>query len=140
MAATLNGTAINFAGGVAGTTFTITAVGTLILQDMEHSKEADKEDILDEDGDLTARIHYNFREKATFNYVVKGTGIADAKTQSTIPAIGAIGTVANTTSYTAVAGTNWEVMGVRTRGTNTAALRITLELEKNAGITATAGA
>lgn len=137
---TINGVAINFAGGVKGTTFTITGVGTLILQDMDHAKEADKEDILDEDSELAARTWFNRREKATFNYIVKGSDLAGAKTQSTIPALGAIGTVANTTTYAAVAGTNWEVIGVSTKGSNTTALRVSLQLEKNAGITAAAAA
>ncbi len=136
---TINGAAINWAGAVRGTAITGTNVGTLVLQDSDHAKNAEQEIIRDEEGERIARVWYGAYDTATFNYIVKAATLAAAITASKVPAQGEFVTVTSTT-YAALAATTWEVVGASSKGSNTGALRITLQLEKCAGITAIAAA
>lgn len=133
------GTAINF--GVAGTTITGSAVGTFIMQDFQHEPTADVDEVRDENGALVQETYYNFGDSATFSYVPKGTGLANAITQSTVPTLGAIINVTGCTQYPPLVATTWRVKQSPTyKATNTSKSMVTLKLVKHAGITAASSA
>lgn len=131
------GVGVNF--GVSATTLTGTGIGTFKLQSSDHSKKAKIDDIQDGDGRTVQRSVYDEMEEATFEYVVFGTGLADAKAQTTIPDIGIIVAVADSADA-AIAASNWLVVDVSKKRSNTGSARVTLKLEKIPGITAVQGA
>ena len=128
------GVGVNF--GLASTGFTGSGIGTFKLQDNDHSKKAKTEDIQDENGRTVQRSVFDESEEATFEYIPSGSTTALAVAASTIPDIGTLATVTDTTNYTAIAGTNWIVADVTTKRTNKGALKVTLKLERFPGITA----
>lgn len=137
-----NGTAVNFAlsGTVLSSTSTDTGIGTGLMQSIDHTKERDKLEIHDEGGILVTRIWFNPGEKATLTYFTKGSGLADAITQATLPDIGTFATVATCNQYPALNKTTWEVVGATMKKTNTTAMEVTLQVEFHAGIVAHASA
>src|SRR3982751_6340745 len=100
------GVGVNF--GVSGTTITISAVGTFKLQSIDHNKKAKVEDVADGDGATVQRTVYDPSDEATFEYVVSADTTAHAVSASTLPAIGALGSVGDTADAT-IAKTNWIV-------------------------------
>jgi hypothetical protein len=140
--ATINGTAVNFGftgtGGIA-----ITGLSGILLQSAEDSMEADKEDVRSAAGDIVNRNWYDQHAKSQLEWVVTGTGLANAITNTTLAGLvpGTIVVISACASMPDLVGTTWEVMsGAREHGSNTTSKRITVPLEKRAGITAAAGA
>jgi hypothetical protein len=135
---TQNGTAINF--GVSGKTFSGTGLGTFFLQNYSRQQNADMEVTRNEDGAEVNHTHYNFNDEASIEGTVKGTGLADAITQTKIPLAGAFITITDS-SDSGLVGTTWEVQsGAALSGTNTTAKKIKVTMKKFAGITAAASA
>ena len=140
--ATLLGVAYNFAfTGTDGIVMSGTGVGTLTLQSANLSNTADVADVRNAAGDFVQKTFYNFGNKATLEYLPRGSGIADAITQSTIPLQGAIITITTCTNMPALVASTWFVEGEPTiSGGNTDYKKVTLTLSKYAGITAATSA
>lgn len=121
--------------GVGSTTYTLTNGK---LQTRDHGKKSEKESIKDADGVTVNVTYYDPNEEATFEVVTTGS----AGTGNVIPVIPACGDVVTFTDavYTAISGsatgTNvWLVDDVSTKGSNTAALRVTVKCIRYTGIT-----
>lgn len=136
--AAIKGTAINFAP-TSGVGVSFTNIGTLIVQNYSRNAEAEMDQTRDASGDTVALAFYDVSATAQFEYIPKGTGLADAITQTKIPAKGDIGTITSS-SDSGFAGTTWVVMGATLNGSNTGAVRVTVSLQKWAGITGAANA
>jgi hypothetical protein len=138
----VNGIAVNFAyTGTNG--ITITGISGTLLQSADVSAEAEKEDVRDNSGDLAARSWYDQHLKATLEWIVKGTGLGNALTLTTLTGItpGVILVITACASVPDLVGTNWEVQsGAAIKSSNTTAKRISVPVEKRAGITAVASA
>lgn len=138
--ATNLGTAVNFGYATTTNGITITGISGFLLQEAEHEADGDNEQIRDADGDVVADVHYNATQRATITAVITGTGLANAITNTTKPAKGTILVISACASDTELVATNWVVMRSRITGSNTTAKRLTIEIEKHAGITAAASA
>ena len=140
--ATINGTAVNF--GFTGTNgIVITGLSGTMLQSADYSAEADKDEVRSGVGDIVSREWYDQHIKATLEWVITGTGLANALVNTAIAGIlpGTIIVITTCASMPDLVATNWEVMsGGSIKGTNTNAKRMSVPLEKRAGITAAAGA
>lgn len=132
-----NGTALNF-GYTGGDGITITGISGTLLQSADHSVEADKEETRTGQGDIVNRFWYDQHSKASIEWVVKGTGLANAIVNSTLAALtpGTILVVSACASDPDLVATTWEVQRASLKGSNTTSKRITCEVEKRAGITA----
>ena len=136
-----NGTPVVF--GYTGTNgITITGVDGTLLQSTDHSAEADHEDIRDAIGNIVSRSWYDQHRKATLEWIVTGTGLADAITHNTLTPIlpGMIIVITVCASDPDLVATSWEVMSSKSSHSNTSSAKISVQLEKRAGITAVAGA
>lgn len=111
--------------------FGVGATSTMIsgaLQSADQSSEAQKEAIRNGVGDTLTKVWYDITEtKATFDYVVTGSSVS-------IPTVGTLGTIVDSTDTT-MAGTTWTVDSWNKTKSNTAAVRVKLELSKNDNIT-----
>jgi hypothetical protein len=111
--------------------FGVGATSTMIsgaIQSADQSSEAQKEAIRNGVGDTLTKVWYDITEtKATFDYVATGSAI-------TVPTIGTLGTIVDSTD-TGMAGTTWTVDGWSKAKSNTAAVKVKLELSKNDNIT-----
>lgn len=124
-----------------GITITGTGVGTMLLQNAEISKNADLYEVRDGVGNVVSQTFYNQNDDAKLEAFVVGTGLADAITQSTLPAVGAIVSITACVSLPSLVATNWIVQpGISISGGNTDAKKVTYSLKKFDGITAIAGA
>lgn len=139
----INGTAVNFAFPTTpgGITYSVLS-GKLILQSADQSKGARNERVTDEVGNVTTSAWTDPHDKATLEHVIKGTGLADAITQTTLAAlaVGVIITISACANMPDLVATNWEIMDSKISGTNTSAKKLSLTLEKRVGITGPAGA
>lgn len=134
---TSNGTAVNF--GFTGTNgIAITGLNGTLLQSADYSAEADKDEVRSGLGDIVNRNWYDQHLKATLEWVITGTGLANALTNTAVAGMlpGTIIVITACASEPDLVATNWEVMRSSIKGSNTNAKRVTLELEKRAGITA----
>jgi hypothetical protein len=133
------GAAVNF--GFAGTDGIASSLltGKMFLQSSDYSKSADEEQVRDGEGALVNRTFYNPGEKASLEYVPKGSTKANAISNTTIPDVGTLVVITACENLPALVKTNWVVVGEPkiTKGSNNAA-KITLALEAHAGITAAA--
>lgn len=133
-----NGTAVNFAfTGTNG--ITITGISGTLLQSSDTSAEADKEEVRNNVGDIVNRDWYDQHYKAALEWVITGTGIANAIVNTSLAALtpGTIIVITACASMPDLVATNWEVMaGASIKGSNTNAKRFSVPLEKRAGITA----
>jgi hypothetical protein len=139
--ATINGTAVVF-GYTGSNGIAITGISGTLLQSTDHSAEADHEDVRDGDGDIVARAWYDQHRKASLEWVVTGTGLANAITNNALASL-VPGTILNITACASdpdLVATSWEVMSARSSHSNTTSAKISVQLEKRAGITAAAGA
>lgn len=139
--ATSNGTAVNF--GFTGTNgITITGISGTLFQNLDYSGEADKDEVRSGVGDIVNRNWYDQRLKATLEWVITGTGLGNAITNTAVAGLlpGTILAISAAASAPDLVATSWEVQRVSIKGSNTNAKRITIELEKRAGITAASGA
>lgn len=133
--ASILGTAVNFGfTGVNG--ITITGVSGTLLQSADLANQADVEEVRDADGDIVSRAFYNQSQDATLEYVVTGTNLAGAVTNSSLPTPGALLIITACASLPDLIATTWVVEpGPKVSGTNTTTKRITLGLKKHAGVT-----
>jgi hypothetical protein len=139
--ATINGTAVVF--GYTGTNgIAITGINGTLLQSTDQSAEADHEDVRNAVGDIVSRAWYDQNRKATLEWVITGTGLANAITNNTLTGLtpGTIIVISACASNPDLVATNWEVMSSKNPGSNTSSHRMTVQLEKRAGITAVASA
>lgn len=138
--ATINGTPVNFGFASTAGGISITGLSGVLLQSAENAEEADHEDVRNGTGDIVARAWYDFRRSATLEWVVTGTSLAAAITNTAISSLlppGTILVVAACASRPELAAT-WEVQSSRVTGSNTTCARINIQIEKRTGITAVA--
>lgn len=134
-----NGVAMDFGLGDPTITAISTQIGTFKLQDWDVANKAEVDAVKDGTGATVTRTYYDPHREATFTYYVSGTGLANAITQSIIPALGTLATVVSA-SYAAIAGTNWSVEDSQIKATNTKNKMVTLKLMSFPAITAAASA
>lgn len=142
-----NGTAVNigFAGTAGGLTITSPAISTkLILQSADESQDATNYRVEDEVGNVVVSAWTDPHTKVTLELVIKGTGLADAIASTVLCEAltpGVILVIGACQQQPGLVGTNWEVMSApKVAGSNKDAKKLSLSLEKRAGITAAAGA
>jgi hypothetical protein len=138
----INGTPVNF--GFTGTNgITISGISGTLLQSADVSAEADKEEVRNGVGDIVSRGWFDQHYKAALEWVISGTGLANAITNTTLVGL-TPGTIINITACASMPdliASSWEVMsGAKTSGSNTVAKKFSVPLEKRAGITAVASA
>lgn len=138
--AIINGTAVNFAftgtNGIA-----ITGISGTLLQSADTTAKADKDETRNNIGDIVNRNWYDQHTAATLEWVITGTGLANAIVNTTLTGLtpGTIIVITACASMPDLIGTNWEVMdGASIKGSNTSTKRFSVPLEKRAGITAAA--
>lgn len=144
-AAVINGSPVNFglhtnAGGITITSPTDLS-GKLLLQSADYSKAAENERVRDEVGNVVASAWYDPHSRGTLEWIPKGSTLADAITNTTIEAFipGAFVSITACAALPGLVGTTWEIVGEpKISATNTSAKRVTVSLEKRAGITAVA--
>jgi hypothetical protein len=136
-----NGTAVNF--GFTGTNgIVITGLNGTLLQSADISAEADKDETRTGLGDIVNRNWYDQHNKGTLEWVITGTGLANAIVNTALAGLtpGALIAITTCASMPDLVGT-WEVQsGAAIKGGNTNSKRISVPLEKRAGITATSTA
>jgi hypothetical protein len=131
MSNTYRGVGLHF--GVNSTTAYVVS-GTLRTQSRDHNLKAEKEQVRDGDGTTVGIVYYDPSEEATFEFIPTSSGVSGTLNPSnSLSAIGSMGTVTDSV-YTAIAGTNWIVDDVSTKGSNTSALRVTLKLIRFASV------
>lgn len=133
-----NGTPVNFSfQSAAGISIASgAALSGILLQTAEHSRQADKETTLDGQGARAARGWHHFRSAATLEWVVAGTSLATALSNSSLASItpGAFFVITCTTLPDLTG--SWEVQeGPKISGSNTTSKRISVPLEYAAGVT-----
>lgn len=140
---TLNGVGVNFA--FAGTNgITISGVSGTLLQSADLSKIADMEATRDGQGAEVTHAWYNFHDQCTLEWVVTGTGAANAIANSSLtPSFspGAFVTVSACTSMPELTASVWEVQtGAKHTKGNTNSSKFSIPINRYGGITAAAGA
>jgi len=139
--ATINGTAVNF-GYTGSNGIAITGLSGLLLQSADHSVDADKDEVRSNVGDIVNRSWYDQHAKATLEFAITGTGLANAITNTSLAGLtpGTIIVISACASDPDLVATTWEVQsGASIKGSNTSHKRLSVPLEKRAGITAVAG-
>lgn len=139
----INGTPVNFGFQTTTGGITISGLSGVLLQSAEHSVEADVERTRDPAGNIVTDAWYDQHVKATLEWVVTGTGLANAITNTALAAL-TPGTIINITACANdpdLVATNWEAMsGAKITKSNTGSAKISIPLEKRAGITGAASA
>lgn len=137
----VNGFPINFAfQGTNGITITGLS-GQLELQSAEVTAKAENETVRLANGDKMARGWYDQHQQANLEFIITGTGLANAIVNSTVANYtpGAFIIISACASMPDLVGKNWEVMdGGKVAGSNTTAKKLTLPLEYNPHIQAQA--
>lgn len=138
-----NGTAVNFAFPTTAGGITITSpsmTGNILLQSADETAAATNERIMDEVGNVVASIWTDPHTKATLEIILKASGLAAAITATTLASLvpGTIITIGACANMPDLVATTWEVMDSKISGTNNSAKKLSLSLEKRAGITAAA--
>jgi hypothetical protein len=145
--ATISGTAVNFGftNTSGGVTITSPAVftGRILLQSADQIQGAERESTRDEGGAIVSEAFYDPHQKATLEWVIKGSGLADVITGTTLTGIGpgTFVTISACANMPDLVATTWYIVGEpKIAGTNVNVKRVTLNLEKRAGITGPAPA
>ena len=137
--ATINGTAVNF--GYTGTNgIAITGISGTLLQSTDRSKAADVESARSGVGDIVARGWYDIHEEATLEWIITGTNLAAAVTNTTFTGIGP-GDFIVITACASEPGlvATWEVQSApKITGSNTTFKKISVTIHKRSGVTAVA--
>ena len=140
MSATINGTAVNF--GFTGSLGMACTALKGVLQNADQSAEADKEEVRSGVGDIIVRAWYDQHYKVNLEFVISvATGIADTVTATTLANLtpGVIISITACASMPDLVATTWEVQsGAKIVGSNTTSKRLSVPLEKRAGITGVA--
>jgi hypothetical protein len=138
----INGAAVNF--GFATQTGGITVTGfTGYLQTADQSAVADCDVTRDGLGAEVTHGWYNDHEEANLEWVLYSTGIAAARTATTLASLrpGTFFVISACASMPDLVATTWELQsGPKISGSNTTAKKITFPIKKFAGITAAASA
>jgi len=109
------------------------------LQSADEAVEADKEEIRSGVGDVVSRNWYDQHTKCSLEAVISSTGIAAALAATVLAGLtpGTIISITACASMPDLVATTWEVQsGSAIKGTNVNAKRLTIPVEKRAGITA----
>lgn len=113
--------------------------GNLVVSDFDVEKMAQVEVTRDANGNTINRTYYDRQWKATWNGVVKGSGLANALTQSNLPEIGTLCT-SSSTNYPWLTGLVFSIEKATVKGSNTKNKVISFELLYTPNITAQASA
>jgi hypothetical protein len=137
---TQNGLPVNF-GYTSTLGIAITGISGTLLQSVEQSKAADKESARSPQGDIVSNNWYDIHDEATLEWVVSDTAhISAAVAATTLAGLapGVIMVISACPSRPDMVATNWEVQsGARIIvGGNTDAAKISVPIQKRAGITA----
>lgn len=145
MAETQNGTPVNFsfasAAGVTltgsaddGTTFT--SIAGILLQRAEEKKQSNRTLVKSGLGDRVTSIHNDRVNAATLTWVVSGSSLAAAITNSTLSQPGNFIKITACASMPDLAHASnvWEIISCSMPATNDSVKEITYELEYAAGI------
>lgn len=122
--------------GIAATGLT----GTMLFQSHDFEHAHDEEQIKTAAGELATRIFYNTNSKATLEVIPSDASAVSGARTSKATLLALVRTVLNITACADAAelvATNWLVVGAKSSGSNTGAHKVTLSLEKHAGITTT---
>lgn len=141
--ATQTGTKVNFGftgtDGIAATGLTMASNKGMLFQSADYQKVDEEVQIKGATGALATRIFPNPSEKATLEFVpASDSSVANAVLAQTAQ-IALYHTILNITacdSKPELIKTNWLVVGVNSKGSNTDVSKITLDLEAYAAITA----
>lgn len=134
------GLPINFgfattAGGMTSATLS----GKFILQSADVTLEAKEEQVSDATGALAVRHFYDPSKKATVDYVVTGSSVANAQENSTPPEVGTFLVVTVCVAMPDLVSSYWVIVSSpKVALSNTTSCKITLNLEFHAGIIAVA--
>lgn len=138
----INGVGVNigYAGTPGGITFNDAGISPkLILQSADDAGEAENVEVMDEAGNLTASGWLNPQRKCTLEFVITGSGGADAVAQTQLCENIAPGDILAITACNQLPGlvkTNWEVLtGPKVAGSNKDAKKFTCNVRFSAGIT-----
>lgn len=148
MSTLYNGIALDFGAGdlefttstaSSNTTPGLPVSGDLVVSDFDVEKMAEVEVTRDANGNTVNRTYYDKQWKATWNGVVKGSGLANALTQSNLPEKGTLAT-SSSTSYPWLNGLVFSIEKASVKGTNTKNKILSFELLYTPNITAQASA
>jgi len=141
---TTNGVPVNFgfqgasaADGSQG--ITITGVSGVLLQSVELSKGAEVERARDGNGNTVVKAWSDIHDEATLEWIVAGSSLSTALTNTALSAPGALVVITACTSVPSLVATTWEVQaGGKISASNTSFKKISLPIHKYPGITAAA--
>ena len=143
--ATQTGVKVNFGftgtDGIAATGLTMASNKGMLFQGADYSKTDDEVQLKSAAGALATRIFPNPGEKATLDFIPASDSTVAKAIEAQTAQIALYHTILNITacdSKPELVKTNWFVVGVSSKGSNTDVSKITLELEAHAGITAAA--
>ena len=139
-----NGVAVNIgfpttAGGITITSPSMS--GNIILQSADHSKGANNYRVEDEVGNVVVSAWSDPHDKASLEIIIKASTLSAAITATTLASLtpGVILTVSACANMPDLVATTWEIMdSPRITGDNKSAKKLSLPLEKRAGITTAA--
>jgi hypothetical protein len=139
--ATVLGYPVNFAfdtiSGITSTTG-ISLAGKMLLQSADVSKVSKNEEVFSGTGELASESYWDQRLRANLEYIPTGSSLADAVTNTTIPAPGTIVNITACASLPLLVAI-WHVKGEpKISKSNTGAAKVTLPLEYSASITVAA--
>jgi hypothetical protein len=137
----VNGTAVNFGFLTTVNGITITGISGTLLQSADHMAKADVEIVRDGTGAEVVHAHYNDHDEATLEWIITGSGLAAAITNTALIRPGAFVVITACASMPQLIATTWEARdGVKISGTNTNSKRFSLPITKYPGVTAVASA
>jgi hypothetical protein len=144
--ATNNGIPVNFgytgtktADGTQG--ISITGITDTLLQSAEQTKVAEVERVRDGNGNQVVHVWSDEHDEATLEWVVTGSGLAAAitNTGAALKSPGAFIAITTCASHPGLVGTCWEVQsGTKVSGSNTTAKKVTMPIHLLPGITGVA--
>lgn len=134
-----NGRAVNF-GFTGHDGIVISGISGTLLQTIDQSAVADKEEVRILQGDIVGRQWFDPHAVAALEWIIGGAtnSIAAAVLNTTLAAIqpGTIISITECLSQPDLVGSNWEVMsGVSIKGSTSTNKRLSVTIEKRAGIT-----
>ncbi len=141
--ASINGTAVNF-GFIGSPGFTVTSGQLMfagaLLQSADQSKAGDVESARNGIGDIVTRGHYDIHDEATLEFIIAGTGTAQAILNTTLATVGP-GDFVSITACSSMPDliATWEIQsGAKISGSNTGFKKASLTVHKRAGVVARA--
>lgn len=137
--ATINGVPVNFGYTGNNNGITITGISGTMLQSTDHSKAADMEGARNGVGDYVTRGWYDIHDEATLEWIITGTSVANALTNTTLTGVnpGDIIVITACPSEPGLVATNWECQsGAKITGSNTNNKRLSVPVHKRSAITA----